>query len=352
MRPVTLDGSYGEGGGQILRTALALAAITGRQVALTQIRAGRANPGLRPQHLAVVRAMAAICQAELRGDAIGSRELTFAPQASVQAGDYVVDVAEMAGEGSAGAVTLLFQALFIPLALAGGPSTLTLRGGTHVRWSPPYHYLSDVFVPLAERIGLSARLELGAWGWFPRGGGEMVAHLPGGAHLGDLRALELTERGGLKGLWGFSAASNLPEHVAQRQRDQFVQRLSSRHQKAELELWAPPSPGPGTCIFLLAEYDAVSVGFTGYGRLRYPAEQVADDAFEEYDTHRRSGMALDPHLADQVLLPLALAKGLSRYTTSQVTAHLATVAWVAERMLGREIVVQGPQGGYGEVAVL
>lgn len=348
---ILLDGSYGEGGGQILRTALALAAIKGQPFRMHRIRAGRENPGLRPQHLAAVRAVAQICDAEVEGDAVGARELTFVPRLAPQPGEYVVDVSTIAGEGSAGAVTLILQTLFIPLALAAGDSMLTLRGGTHVRWSPPYHYLAEVWMPLMERIGFSARLELGPWGWYPRGGGEMVAHIQGGVRPETLRGLELVNRGRLVSVWGFSAASNLPAHIAERQKSQMMMRLASRHIRAEIACWAPVSPGPGTAVFLLAEYEAITAGFTGYGRLRYPAERVADDAFEDFDDHRRSGMALDPHLADQAILPLALAPAPSRFTTSRITAHLTTVAWVVRQFLSREITIDGTEGTPGQVAL-
>ncbi|MBC7254534.1 MAG: RNA 3'-phosphate cyclase [Chloroflexi bacterium] len=348
---ILLDGSYGEGGGQILRTALALAALTGRPFRVQNIRAGRENPGLRPQHLAAVRAVAHLCDAETVGDAVGSRELLFAPRSAPCAGEYTVDVSAIAGEGSAGSVTLLLQTLFLPLAFAAGDSVLTLRGGTHVRWSPPYHYLAEVWLPLMEHIGFSGRLELGPWGWYPRGGGEITAHIQGGMRPEALRGIERLNRGRLVNVWGFSAASNLPAHIAERQRSQVLARLASRHIRADIACWAPASPGPGTAVFLLAEYEAITAGFTGYGRLRYPAEKVADDAFEAFDDHRRSGMAFDPHLADQAILPLALAPNPSRFTTSRITAHLTTVAWVVKQFLPREILIDGAEGAPGQVTI-
>lgn len=348
---VSIDGSYGEGGGQIVRTALALSAVTGRPCALANVRAGRERPGLQAQHLAAVRALAQLCQAEVEGAALGSRQLAFAPRAPAQPGHYLFDISALAGVGSAGSATLLLQAVFVPLALAPGPSTITLRGGTHVRWSPPYHYLAEVWLPVMERIGLEARLELGDWGWHPRGGGEMSAHVAGGARREALQPLEMVDRGRLAGLWGYSAASNLPEHIIERQKERLRQQLASRHLRGEIAAWSPPSPGPGTAVFLLAEYEHVAAGFSGYGRLRYPAERVADDCFAAFDDHRRSGMALDPHLADQVILPLALAPGGSRFTTSRLTAHLRTVAWVTQQFLDREIALDGAEDGPGQVAI-
>jgi len=349
---VQLDGSYGEGGGQILRTALALAALTGRPVRIEKIRAGRDKPGLRPQHLAAVRALARICSGHVEGDQVDSRALIFEPGAPPQAGRYEFDVAKIAGSGSAGAVTLLFQALFLPLACAGGESQVVLRGGTHVPFSPPYHYLTEVYLPFVRRIGLEAQLEIGPWGWFPRGGGEMTARIAGLEH-GDesLRPIEVGERGKLLAIRGLAAASQLPEHVAERQRQQALRRLKARHLKGEIEMLSPPSNGPGTMLFLIAECEHIVAGFNGYGRLRYPAEQVADDAAEAFGAYLSSKAAFDPHLADQVLLPLALTPGASAYTTSEGTRHLTTVSWVIQQFIEREIVIEGAEGAPGRVQV-
>lgn len=348
---LTIDGSHGEGGGQILRTALALSAITGRAVAFDRIRAGRRNPGLRPQHLAVVRAMARICNARVEGDAVDSRSLTFAPGTPPLAGHYDINISTIAGTGSAGSVTLLLQALLLPLALTDGPSHLELTGGTHVRWSPPYHYVTQVYMPMLARLGIAARLELDRWGWFPRGGGRMVANIEGRGAAATLSSLNLVERGKLLGVDGVSAASNLPAHVIERQRDRVLQRLRSRHIRGQIETQDAPSSGPGTILFLRGRYEHLDAGFAGYGRLRYPAERVADDAFQAFDAHRKSSMALDPHLADQVLLPLCLASDASRYTTSAVTRHLLTNAWVIGHFLPREIVVEGEEGEPGAVRI-
>lgn len=349
---VVLDGSYGEGGGQILRTALGLSALTGRPLRMENVRAGRTRPGLRPQHLAVVRAMARICDARLLGDQVGSRSLTFEPRTLPTAGEYVFDIPKMAGTPSAGSTALLFQALFLPLALANGVSTLRLGGGTHVRWSPPFHYLTEVYLPAVERMGFRADLELDQWGWYPKGGGRIVARIEGlGPHPTALSPLCLGERGRLIEVWGISATSNLPDHVRQRQRDQALRRLRARHIKADIRLVEAPSPGQGTMLFLLSQYEHISAGFTGYGRIRYPAEKVADDAFTAFDEHRASKAALDPHLADQVLLPMALVPGTSWYTTSRITRHLLTNRWAIQRFIEREIHVEGQEGAKGRVTI-
>ena len=349
---VSIDGAHGEGGGQILRTALTLSALSGRPFAIDSLRAGHRRPGLRPQHLATVRAMQALCEARVEGDHLDSQSLRFLPRRPVTSGEYAIDIGAMAGTPSAGAASLLLQTLLLPLALADGPSRVRVTGGTHVAWSPPYHYLAEVYLPVLERLGVHARLELGKWGWYPRGGGEIVAHVEGrGAATESLRPLVIEGRGRLTGVWGVSAASNLPEHIIQRQRSHALQHLRARHIKADIEAIDAPSPGPGTVLFLLAEYEHVSAGFTGYGRLRYPAEKVAEDAIKGFEAHLKSQQALDPHLADQILLPLALAPGSSSYTTSCVTRHLQTVQWAVQQFVKRGIVVEGKEGGPGTVVV-
>jgi RNA 3'-terminal phosphate cyclase (ATP) len=349
---LSIDGSLGEGGGQILRTALVLAALQQRPIELHRIRAGRRPPGLAAQHLAVVRAMGLLCNAEISGDHLGSQDLLFAPSKPASAGVYRFDISAMAGQPSAGSVTLLLQTILLPLALQGeGPSTVILTGGTHVRSSPCYQYLTDVYLPLLERIGVRCTIELGNWGWYPEGGGTLEATVfP--ADPESLRALELVDRGALSDFWALSAASNLPAHIIERQRAQLETRLSSRHIKARSWTLDAPAAGKGTIVFLAAQYEEVSAGFTAYGRLRYPAERVADDAFEAFEAYRGTRAALDPHLADQILLPMALAQGISHLTTSEVTTHLQTVAWLVTRFTGREIDVRGRLGAPGEVLVL
>ena len=176
---LTINGSTGEGGGQIVRSAVSLAAITGRPVTLKNIRANRKNAGLAAQHLTAVRAAAIICDAHLRGDALGSTELVFEPQSSPVAGLYEFNVADARQGGSAGSATLVLQTVLLPLALADAPSTVTVRGGTHVAWSPSFHYLHNVYLPALARLGVQANAVLDAWGWFPAGEGAITVNLSG-----------------------------------------------------------------------------------------------------------------------------------------------------------------------------
>ncbi|HEY63903.1 MAG TPA: RNA 3'-terminal phosphate cyclase [Caldilineae bacterium] len=339
---LTIDGAHGEGGGQILRTALSLAAVLQRPVRIERIRAERPKPGLRPQHLTAVRAIAAICGATLAGDQVGSSELIFTPGHVPRPGDYTFDVSQTAGTGSAGAVSLILQTVLIPLALAEGPSRLVLRGGTHVPWSPPFHYLAHVYLPSLARMGVTVEMRLERWGWYPRGGGEVVVHLPGHARLCPW---EFTRRGELCRVWGISAASRLPAHVRQRQAQQARARLRDAGVTVEMSEIDAPSVGPGTCVFLCAEHEEIAAGFAAYGRRGLPAEQVADAAVDAFLAYESREGAADPYLADQLVLPLALVGGA--LTTTEVTRHLVTNIWVAEQFLGPRFTLEGQEGTEG-----
>ncbi len=347
-----LDGSYGEGGGQLLRTALTLSVLEKRPFRMTQIRAGRRKPGLRPQHLAAVRAMARIANAHVEGDQLGARELLFEPSGSVTAGNHTIDISVLGDQPSAGSVCLILQTLLLPLAMRGRhASRLMLIGGTHVRWSPCYHYLAEIYLPLLARVGINCRLELGQWGWYPKGGGEMEAHIEPVLPTDSLQGLNLTERGALLEAWGLSAASNLPQHIIERQASQLSGRLRSRRIKADILQFDAPSPSTGTVVFLLTQYEHAVAGFTGYGRLRYPAERVADDAFEAFDAYRRTKAPVDPHLANQIVTPLALAGGNSFFRTSSITSHLLSAVWMVRQFLDRQIEVRGELGHPGYVLI-
>jgi len=253
-----IDGSYGEGGGQVLRTALSLAALLSQPVRLVNIRAGRRKPGLQAQHLTGVRAVARICAADAEGVKLGSQEMTFVPRTAPRAGIYTFDVAEARKGGSAGAASLVFQTVFLPLALANGQSRLTIRGGTHVEWSPPFDYLKRVYLPT---IGAGGATE-------------------DERNLRCLKRLTLTERGRLLRVRGLSATSNLPRHIARRQQCRAVQVLREHGFNPRIEIVDnAPSKGQGTVVFLWADFENVVAGFTSYGRLGKPAEQVAEERF-------------------------------------------------------------------------
>lgn len=347
---VVIDGSIGEGGGQVLRTALALSVITSRPLEIFNIRAGRPNPGLQPQHLTAVQAAAAICGARVEGAELGSQTLLFTPQTLPTPGHYTLDVAEVAGRGSAGAVGLVFQTVFLPLALLDSESTLTLRGGTHVPWAPAVDYLREVFLPTVARMGLRAEIELIAWGFYPAGGGEARVRIVG--RSGPPAPLTLTERGEVRRVWGWGIVSNLPAHIPQRMVDRARNLLAQAGLKSDLQPRIVRGAGAGAGIFLFVEYENIRAGFAAYGRKGLPAEEVAALGCRDLLAHHASGAPVDPHLADQLIPPMALSPRVSRLFTSAVTSHLLTNIAIVQAFLPVQITVDGEVGKPGTVEVV
>jgi RNA 3'-terminal phosphate cyclase (ATP) len=348
---IEIDGSYGEGGGQILRTSLALAAITGQAVHIHSVRAARRNPGLAPQHLTGLSAIATICQADVRGAKVGSTDVTFVPESRPIAGDYEFDVTRASQGGSAGSVTLIFQTLLLPLAMAGQTSHLVLKGGTHVPWSPSYHYLAEVCLPLFARAGIRAELKLDSWGFYPVGGGQLRATVH---HLqSPIANLQLPGRGPLRRVAGLAVAANLPAHIPQRMANRARSLLRQNGVNAEVTPLRESAAGPGAGFFLTAEYENSLAGFASLGAKGKPSEQVAEEACLDFVAFsRHAGAAVDMHLADQLLLPLALAEGTSEYTTCRITNHLLTNAHVIHQFVeGASIEITGAEGEAGSIKV-
>jgi RNA 3'-terminal phosphate cyclase (ATP) len=330
-----LDASHGEGGGQILRTALSLSVVLGQPVRLDRIRAARPRPGLQPQHLTVVRALAAISDGEVEGDALDSTSLAFAPRA-LRGGAYTFDVGAL--RGSAGSVGLLFQALALPLAFASAPSRLSLTGGTHVPWSPPVHYLDHVFLPVLHDIGLEATIILKRWGWYPRGNGQIDAEI---RPRGGLTGLRWETRAPHLAITGVSAVSRLPVDIAVRQRRHALERLRAHGLEADITLVDDREAlGPGTLIFLAVTGPGTRAGFSALGRRGVRAEAVADEAVDQLLRFLDSHAAVDDHLADQLVPFLALARTPSTYTCPTRSSHLATVAWLVEQFVPARVEVR------------
>ena len=321
---LTLDGSQGEGGGKILRTALSLAVALRRPVRLIRIRARRPRPGLQPQHLAVVRALAEISRAEVTGDALDSTDIHFTPR-ELRGGEYRFDVAAI--KGSAGSVSLVFQSLLLPLAFAPEPSRLTLCGGTHVPWSPPVHYVTKVFLPMLRRAGVQAGLTLKRWGWYPAGGGEIDAEI---TPISAVRALVQEVREKPAVISGVSAVSRLPRSIAERQRTRALERLAARDLAADITIGEDrEARNPGTLLFLATE----GAGTAALGRRGLRAETVADLAVDPLLAFLDSGASVDDHLADQLVPFLALAHEPSTFSCPTPSRHLTTVAWVVQQFL-------------------
>jgi len=351
MQPtIDIDGAFGEGGGQVLRTALTLSALTGQATRIRRIRAKRRNPGLAPQHLTGVQAMARICQAELKGATLRSTEIVFRPRSAPQAGRYRFDVTNGAPGGSAGAMTLVFQTLLWPLLFAAGSSHLILKGGTHVAWSPPFDYIAQVYLPTLAPMGIEATCALEAWGFYPAGGGELTATITGSPQR-SLQPLTLTERGDLQQVHGRAIACNLPAHIAQRMANRAHNCLSEAGLPAEIRPSRVRSQGPGAGVFLAAEYEQARAGFSALGAKGKPSETVADEICQALLAHHASSAPVDEHLADQLLLPLALAAGRSQFRAARITQHLLTNAHIIRSFIPAQITVAGDEGEPGTVVV-
>ncbi len=339
---VRIDGSYGEGGGQILRTALSLAAVLGKPVEIYNIRAKRGNPGLRPQHLISAQAISQISQGELRGGEMGSPQLQFYPRI-IKTGRYSFKIP------TAGSTGLVLQTILPPLSLSGQRSEVCLEGGTHTAWSPPADYLRDVFLPaLRGMMGIRVELEIKKWGWYPRGQGRVQVRIE---PTSTLQAFSQQERGELKRLKAICTLSNLPPSIAQREIQRLDQRLSDRGYTLHPETVLAPSVGKGNSLLLIANFEKTIAGFEALGERGKRAEEVADEVAEGFFSYIDTEGAIDPHLADQLIGYMALANGVSSFTTTKITQHLLTNIWVVERFLPLKFEVEGKLGEPGRVRV-
>ena len=320
---IQIDGRHGEGGGQILRTALALSALQNIPVYINHIRGSRKRPGLRPQHLAAVTALATITGGKVEGNEVGSPELCFEP-GEIREGRYCFHI------GTAGSTGLVLQAVIPALLFSKIPSHVMITGGTHAPWSPCFHYLRDVFLPVLKKMGGDVSIEIDFWGWYPRGGGRIRASI---YKTHGLRALNLSRRGRLRNLHILSAVSNLPLAIAERQLEKSLRRIEYLKLKPAVSIEDAPSPGQGTALFVAAEFQGSRAGFTSLGKKRKPAEQVADDACNELIEFLYTEAALDCHLADQLVLYMALAGGRSTVSAERITEHLLTNIWVIEHFM-------------------
>jgi RNA 3'-terminal phosphate cyclase (ATP) len=340
-RLIAIDGSQGEGGGQILRAALALSAVTGQGFEMTRIRAGRVRPGLKPQHLAAVRAAAMACAAKVGGAFDGSPDVRFEP-GPLAAGDFHFEI------GTAGAVTLVLQTVVAPLAAAGAPSRIEVTGGTHVPQSPMVHYLAHHWAAVVARLGLRARFELVRAGFYPAGGGEVRAHVEPWPRPAEL---VLEERGALVAVRGTSGAGRLKGDVARRQREAAQSVLwEARRIESSWEVLEVPAASPGSFLLLEAEFEQGRAAFGFLGERRVRAEVLGARAARRLLAFLEQTGAVDPNLADQLAVPLALAGGGGRVTTTEVTRHLETVAAVVS-LFGVQARTWGRVGGPGGLEV-
>jgi RNA 3'-terminal phosphate cyclase (ATP) len=399
---IEIDGSYGEGGGQILRTALSLSCLFRKPFRIFNIRKGRKKPGLMPQHLTCVRAAQLLSNAEVTGDHKDSTELIFSPN-EVQGGDFFFDI------GTAGSTSLVLQTIIPSLVFSppfnsplgkGGQrgvdlskgglrgdkcgegklleekTTITLKGGTHVPFSPCFHYLAGVFANFLKKLGIEIRLTIESYGFYPKGGGKVRAEIFPAKHV---KPLNIIERGNILRLSGYSGVGNLPLSIAERQKKALVERIYSsnitipiqsridngQHPPqspldkgglrgvcpVDIELLSVPTPGQGTFIFLQSESENSIAGFTSLGERGKRAEAVGEDAAMEFLQYYSTDAVLDSHISDQIVLYLSLCNDESVFTTSCITQHLMTNLWVIGLFHEFRYYIEGEIGKPGIVRI-
>lgn len=336
-----IDGSFGEGGGQILRTSLSLSCLLHKPFRLVNIRRKRKKPGLMPQHLMGIRSLKLISNARVDGDFQGSMELSFEP-GEVKAGDYYFDI------GTAGSTSLLLQTILPPLIFANNRSSLTLKGGTHVPLSPPFHYIKKIFISVINKLGTKVKARIESYGFYPKGGGKIHAEIEPVKEIG---AINYSERGRFKKVHGFSGVGNLPLSIAERQKNAVVAILAAQGINVQIETISVSTPGQGTFIFLEVETENCLAGFSSLGERGKKAELVGEEVAKEFLSYYSASVCLDRHLADQVILYLAASKGESSFTTMEISGHLLTNLWVIEKFLDIRYEVEGETGKAGKVTI-
>ena len=336
---ITIDGAFGEGGGQIIRTSLALSLITGTPFRIYNVRARRARPGLQRQHLTAVNAAAEVGNAQVDGAQVGAREFTFRPGA-VKPGAYTFDI------GTAGSTTLVMQAVLPPLMCAAEPSLLVLRGGTHNVHAPPYEFLAHTFLPLIARMGPRVEIELVRYGFYPPGGGQFNVYIEPAARL---TPLELLERGEFKSRRARALVVRLPPNIAERELSIVREQLGWMDEQLQIET-STNALSPGNVLTLAFESAHLTEIITGMGERGVRAESVAERACAEAQQYLAHDAPVGEHLADQLLIPLALA-GRGAYTTGPLSLHTTTNIAVIRKFLPVEIEALELSGGTWQIEV-
>ncbi|MFZ5676231.1 MAG: RNA 3'-terminal phosphate cyclase [Pseudomonadota bacterium] len=337
---LTIDGAEGEGGGQILRSALSLSMLTGEPFRIENIRAGRAKPGLLRQHLAAVRAAARICGAEIKGAELGATALDFVPGGIVP-GDYHFAI------GSAGAACLVFQTIFLPLARQDKPSRVVIEGGTHNMAAPSFDYLARVFLAAIRPMGFSATLTLHRHGFYPAGGGKLEAAIAPARPAAGRFTLE--DRGRLLSRRGEAVFANLAVDIARREAARLVRLLALAED--EVKIREVDSSGPGNILWIEIRHEHAVDIFSAHGAFGVSSEEVAAKVARQVEKYIASEAAVGPHLADQLLLPLALAGG-GRFSTLRPTPHTRSNITVIEKFLPVEIAIGDTPSGARLIEVL
>lgn len=314
---IEIDGSRGEGGGQILRTAVALSAITSLPLSIMNIRAKRKKPGLMRQHFAAIDAVRTICDAKVTGLELRSPRLTFEPD-RIRPGEYRFQV------GSAGSTSLVMQTILMPLLCAEGPSTVRIEGGTHNPMAPPFDFLERSYLPQLRRMGADVDLKLNRYGFYPAGGGKVLANI---RPIEAWRGIDLVNRGDLLRRSIRSTVANLPTTIAQRELDHIQKKTEWPQEEFEL-IETNETDGPGNAVVIELEFENVTAVYTGFGQMGRRAETIAQETLRFARAYLRSQAPVCEHLADQLLLPMAIAahhhKQASRFVTHEMSSHATT----------------------------
>ncbi len=334
---LAIDGSSGEGGGQVLRTASALSALTGEPCRIFNIRSKRSNPGLREQHLQGLLSVAKLCNGKVENAKLGSTEIMFYPGSGFS-NEVGVNIP------TAGSVTLVLQSMMVAAAFAKHGTRISIKGGaTNTAWSPPADYAANVLFPMLERMGYSANLTINRRGFYPKGGADVVCSLESAEIL---KSLSVKSRGDVSVINGISLCAGLPKYVAERQKKAAGNLLKDAGYDFAIGESVVGSSCPGSALVLWADCKNSTLGADSLGEIRKPAEKVGEEAAKRLIKELEGGFSLDAHAADQLIPYLALADGSSVVTTSEITPHTLTNIGVAEKILGVKFCL-----GENEIAV-
>lgn len=321
-----IDGSYGEGGGQILRYTVAFSVLTKKPVEISNIRAKRPNPGIKPQHLTAISCVKSICNADTDGLSINSTCLKFYP-GEIQPGSYKFDI------GTAGSITLVYQACLLSSLKTPGPITIRLTGGTDVKWSPPWDYFANVFLPLLEKMGFKTEVHLVKRGYYPKGGGEAVLTIH---PVKELQPLNLDEKQVFDEIKGVVHIANLPDHIGKRIKHAALKVLVKNNMQSSIETDRTTSFSPGTGIVLWSKSNQTILGSTSLGEKGLSSEKIGESAACQLLDEIKTGASVDSFALDQILPYLVLARGVSVCKVRELSNHARTNMWLARQFFNTE----------------
>ena len=320
---LNIDGSYGEGGGQILRNAVALSVLTNTPVEIKNIRNNRPNPGIKPQHYIAIKSIQTLCNAETNGLEVGSSNLKFSP-GKIKGGNYKFDI------GTAGSIPLVFQACILSSLNIKEPVSISVTGGTDVKWAPSIDYFRYVFLPLLQKMGLSVETQLIKRGYYPKGGGESEITIK---PVSDLKPLKLNDEQIFEKVDGIINISNLPEHISIRMKRYAIKTLLKKNLSASINIDKVDSLSQGTGITLWTKSKKTILGSTFLGERGVSSEIIGETVANELIREIDAGSTVDLHAFDQLLPYMAIArsKGISSCIVSNISSHAQTNMWLLKQ---------------------